>query len=156
MDDVNPPAQPASERDDTEHLLGFVASRDVPCPACGYNLRMLSKPICPECGLALKLTVGSDEPFRRAWALALGVNAMIAGIGLFFLLISAATGDVPMYERNAWLWFGGPILWIPLPFVIYFLRRRFCRLASALQYSVIFVALFAMVIFAIALVADFN
>ena len=28
----------------------WVQRRDLPCPVCGYNLRMLHTPRCPECG----------------------------------------------------------------------------------------------------------
>lgn len=39
-------------------LLEFVKGRDVECPQCGYNLRNLTKPICPECREDLTLSVG--------------------------------------------------------------------------------------------------
>ena len=39
-------------------LLEFVQGRDAECPGCGYNLRNLTKPVCPECREQLKLTVG--------------------------------------------------------------------------------------------------
>ncbi len=45
-------------KDETELLLRFVAHRDHACPKCGYNLRNLTQPVCPECGEELKLTVG--------------------------------------------------------------------------------------------------
>ena len=44
--------------DETELLLHFLAHRDHACPKCDYNLRNLTRPICPECGEALALTVG--------------------------------------------------------------------------------------------------
>lgn len=42
----------------TDHLLGFLRDHDAPCPVCGYNLRNLTVPTCPECQHALELTVG--------------------------------------------------------------------------------------------------
>jgi hypothetical protein len=33
---------------------GWQLDRDLPCPACGYNLRMLHTPRCPECGQAFR------------------------------------------------------------------------------------------------------
>ncbi len=44
--------------DETECLLRFLQGRDHACPKCNYNLRDLTRPICPECGEELKLTVG--------------------------------------------------------------------------------------------------
>ncbi len=40
----------ASEGD---RLLAFLATRDLACPGCGYNLRGLATPRCPECGRAI-------------------------------------------------------------------------------------------------------
>jgi hypothetical protein len=36
-------------------LRDYLASRDVPCPDCAYNLRDLVFPRCPECGLQITL-----------------------------------------------------------------------------------------------------
>ena len=44
--------------DETESLLRFLQGRDHACPKCSYNLRNLTRPVCPECGEELKLTVG--------------------------------------------------------------------------------------------------
>ncbi|MCE7973090.1 MAG: hypothetical protein DYG92_02010 [Leptolyngbya sp. PLA1] len=38
-------------------LAAFLAEHDVACPNCGYNLRGLDKPRCPECGVTLTVTV---------------------------------------------------------------------------------------------------
>ncbi len=57
MDDTDS-VQDKPASDETELLLRFVAHRDHACPRCGYNLRNLTQPVCPECGEALKLTVG--------------------------------------------------------------------------------------------------
>src|SRR5262245_52265639 len=40
-------------------LLEFVRERDVECPRCGYNLRNLTQPICPECQGELTIKVGA-------------------------------------------------------------------------------------------------
>ncbi len=39
-------------------LLDFLREHDANCPVCGYNLRALTRPICPECNQELVLTVG--------------------------------------------------------------------------------------------------
>lgn len=40
-------------------LLRYLAINDEPCPACGYNLRDIAQPRCPECGRQI---VGRDIP----------------------------------------------------------------------------------------------
>ncbi len=45
-----------------EGLMAFVASQDAPCPKCGYNLRGLVGPCCPECGLSM-----SDIEMALRW-----------------------------------------------------------------------------------------
>jgi hypothetical protein len=39
-------------------LLDFLRRHDAACPVCRYNLRGLTRPICPECNQELVLTVG--------------------------------------------------------------------------------------------------
>ncbi len=45
-------------------LLDFVRDRDVACPRCGYNVRNLTKPVCPECEEPLVLKVGGEDLSR--------------------------------------------------------------------------------------------
>jgi hypothetical protein len=94
------------------HAVGeFLADRDVPCPACGYNLRDLSSARCPECGLALRLPLTARPSRGAAWwlgvvgiagtAVALGdalvvsclrskgVEAVVAGLGLWWMFAPA-------------------------------------------------------------------
>ncbi len=57
-------------------LLDFVRERDVPCPACRYNLRNLVRPVCPECKETLALQVG----YAR---LAIGIFVMTMAPSIF-------------------------------------------------------------------------
>ncbi len=52
--------EPAADRG--ELLLQFLDGRSVACPRCGYDLRDLTRPVCPECGEELVLTVGRKHP----------------------------------------------------------------------------------------------
>lgn len=52
----------AQGADETQLLLEFLRDRDAACPACGYNLRNLTRPVCPECRETLALTVGYQKP----------------------------------------------------------------------------------------------
>ena len=65
-----------------QHLIDFVHDRDVPCPSCGYALRNLQSPVCPECGEELTLRVGLEHARIRLLLLAL-----LPGSGGLFLAV---------------------------------------------------------------------
>lgn len=79
-------------------LLAFLRDHSAPCPACGYNLRGLTRPVCPECEHDLVLTVGLARP-RFGWLLVALVPGMFSGIaglllsGLIFF-VAILEGDV--------------------------------------------------------------
>jgi len=73
---------------DTAMLLEFLRDHDAPCPVCGYNLRALTRPVCPECRQELELTVGAKR-MRLGW----WIMAMVPG---FFSGIAAALLAVPI------------------------------------------------------------
>src|SRR5687767_1558739 len=66
-------------------LTQFLADRDLPCPGCGYNLRNLTSPRCPECNQSLELAVRLTEP-KQGWLIA-GLVGLSAGAGLTGLLL---------------------------------------------------------------------
>lgn len=86
---VQDPAQGAALSREQELLIEFLNDRDVPCPVCGYSLRALTLPICPECRHELKLTVGTAHP-RFGWLLAALAPGFFSGIAAGFLLIPIA------------------------------------------------------------------
>lgn len=74
-----------------EMLLEFLREHDAACPVCGYNLKALTRPICPECGQELVLTVGATR-IRMAWlfaAVAPGFFSGIAGIFGFIIIVGS-------------------------------------------------------------------
>ena len=130
-----PPGPPAPE-DPAAMLLEYLAGHDVPCPLCGYNLRGLAAPRCPECGREVRFTVTLAEPYLRAWVGLAVATLGSAGVGLFFLLMFLPRGGFrgnPGYEAItmallAWFW-----ACMPLSGLVLWLRRPFVRLDKAAQ-----------------------
>lgn len=67
-------------------LLEFVQGRNVECPRCGYNLRDLTKPVCPECREELTLSVGLVKA-RFGWFVMALIPGVFSGICACFLAI---------------------------------------------------------------------
>ncbi|MFI4860535.1 MAG: hypothetical protein ACIAXF_07645 [Phycisphaerales bacterium JB063] len=137
MQDETPAPQ-----DETQALLDYVAEREVACPRCGYNLRGLTQPRCPECGNGLKLTVGSDSPINKAWLTMVVALIAPAGIGMFgcvavgmSLQYFSPSDLVPRDAEQAFAMFsvGYAIACIPLSIAAIALRRWFSRLSAGTQ-----------------------
>ncbi len=67
-------------------LLEFLVEHEAACPVCGYNLKTLTRPICPECGSELVLTVGATR-LRLGWLFVALAPGFFSGIAAGFLLI---------------------------------------------------------------------
>ena len=97
-----PPIAPRNE-DEVDLLLRFVRERDVLCPRCGYNLRNLTQPVCPECREPLALKVGVQRLVLAPLLVALvpgGFCTVAVGI---FIVMSAIFGP-PSMTRDAEVW----------------------------------------------------
>ncbi len=134
LDSVPPPAlDDASVSSDDRLLLEFIHDRDTECPLCRYNLRGLTVPRCPECGKAIKLSVGLAEPFLIAWVAAFSASAPSAGVGLLFLTLVIRTGfprNEPILFLVSFYWF---LAMIPVSIALLIWRRKFLRLESGVQ-----------------------
>lgn len=60
-------------------LFAFVRDRDAVCPRCGYNVRNLTKPVCPECEEPLVLKVGG-RTYPVRWLLATVAPGIFTGV----------------------------------------------------------------------------
>lgn len=69
-----------------EMLLEFLREHDAACPVCGYNVRALIRPICPECRQELMLTVGAAR-LRLGWLLFTLAPGFFSGIAACFVAI---------------------------------------------------------------------
>lgn len=86
IDQTRPDTTAHTEAAGRQLLRDYLALKDTPCPACGYNLRRLEGRNCPECGRELTLSIGVVGGLNRAWITAL-VSALFAGgTGLPFLI----------------------------------------------------------------------
>jgi hypothetical protein len=75
---------------DTESLVAYLSTRDVPCPGCAYSLRGLKSDHCPECHQQIVLGIALAEPPIVQFALAvIGLAACGAAAGLLFLGVLA-------------------------------------------------------------------
>jgi hypothetical protein len=119
-----------------EHLRRFrehVADRDVSCPGCGYNLRGLTWPVCPECKQDLELRVGLVEP--KIGAFVTGLIALAGGIGFhgvlmaYSLWLRAMRAPVGM-PRDSLFVIGGSILFFAIAMTVWIWRRRSLRRLS--------------------------
>lgn len=70
---------------DKDFLIAFLRDRDIACPSCGYNVRNLSVPRCPECGEELALRLAMIDP--KQGAMIVGLIGLSAGAGLNGLLL---------------------------------------------------------------------
>lgn len=111
-------------------LLDFLSENDASCPVCRYNLKGLTRPICPECRQDLILTVGVTR-LRLGWWLATLAPGAFSGIAACFLAIPT-TGIY--FEERTLVWpFIGAILfgWCSAAFAIMLARRRTWFLARS-------------------------
>jgi hypothetical protein len=69
-----------------EMLLEFLRDHDAACPVCGYNVRALTRPVCPECRQELSLTVGATR-LRLGWLFAAVAPGFFSGIAAIFVLV---------------------------------------------------------------------
>jgi hypothetical protein len=96
-----PPGGPATSRAQ-ELLLEFLREHEAPCPVCGYNLKALIRPVCPECGQELVLAVGAAR-LRFGWLFAAVAPGFFSGIAAIFLLVPIVgvtvfgTGKLPLF-----------------------------------------------------------
>jgi DNA-directed RNA polymerase subunit RPC12/RpoP len=141
--------------DDDMSLIGYLKTRDVKCPLCGYNLRGLTSPRCPECGKELQLTVGLVEPRQGAWVMGMIALSIAAGFGCLVLVVITQRGwpntnrgvDPRLFNLSLGYFL---LAWILLP-LFAMQRRRFLRWSQATQWRwAIILASSTLIAFAVA------
>ena len=131
---------------DSIALLDFLATRDVPCPMCKYNLRSLTVDRCPECGNMLRLNVGLVKVRMGAWICAMVAILPDATIGLLVGLVIFHDGFPPLSSlKQPHLWFFFLLIYvlfaIPASIALLLFRRTYLRAPDALQLGLAFCAI---------------
>ena len=122
--------------DDDTLLLEFLRARDAPCPLCGYNLRDLPAPRCPECREPLSLAVGFRTP-RFGWFLTTIAPGLFSGISAALMLVPLV-GTVyfsPNPPAPWWAWATDAFGWLSAVAALILIRYRdvFLRKPQARQ-----------------------
>lgn len=82
-------------------LLEFLRDHDAACPLCGYNLRALTRPVCPECGQELVLAVGAAK-VRLGWLFAAIAPGYFSGIAAVLVLVPIVARIIFGDGRMSW------------------------------------------------------
>ncbi len=91
---------------EAELLRGWLSSRDVPCPVCGYSLRSIQSATCPECGARLDVRVGSTDLRIGLWlAGVISLSLAMGFVGLLTILFI-----VPFLAAGLGLSIGLPVV----------------------------------------------
>ena len=84
-------------------LLEFLRDRDVNCPGCGYNLRDLTQPQCPECEQSVTLCV-SVPPSPVLPLVVTVAPGIFSGIMTILLCFFAVIGGAPIGQMPWFVW----------------------------------------------------
>lgn len=72
--------------DPAAEVVAFLAGRSYPCPRCGYDLRDIQHPRCPECAEPLVLQIGSSKS-RFGWLVLAMAPGCFSGVAAVFVLV---------------------------------------------------------------------
>lgn len=87
----------------------YFLGRDVPCPACAYNLRNAAGERCPECGTRLALSLAPQTPSPGVWATCVAACAAPLGLAVAFAVpgwinaIAAIGSSQRQWGRSDWI-----------------------------------------------------
>lgn len=126
-----PPTQPRYA-EETELLLTLLRNRDHDCPRCGYNLRNLTQPVCPECREELVLKVGTSR-LRLWWLLLTLAPGMFCAIVIGILCVGTLRWGPPGFQSEDWLLVGFLAASGALGVTLAFYHRRFLRISYESQ-----------------------
>jgi len=102
----HPDADMIAPLDPAALLVDFLRERDQTCPRCGYNLRNLTTPVCPECEEPLVLAVKAEHLNLIPYVVTLAPG-IFSGLllVLFFLVKILADGSLDGMPFGACMFF---------------------------------------------------
>jgi nitrate reductase gamma subunit len=142
-----------------DHWLQAFCRDYVPaCPGCRASLSDATDR-CPRCRLELRLGTKILEPYLAAWGTAMGAFGIIAGCGLFLLMLIVRR---PFIVARMWSSHdpkpivilcaaAGGVLGAIVTAVLIARRRHFCRIRRAGQWAAAAAAISVLFLYAIAL-----
>lgn len=132
----NPTTPPTAPLDDeqVDLLLRFVHERDIACPRCGYNLRNLTTPVCPECREQLSLKVGVPRVPLLPLLMTIVPGAFCAvAVGIFSVMCVLHGPPSLSRDWGVWMLIGFFLLSAIAGVALAFANRWFLRLHRSVQ-----------------------
>ncbi|MEX0654061.1 MAG: hypothetical protein WD534_16235 [Phycisphaeraceae bacterium] len=154
---------------ESDSLIALLRHHDGPCPNCGYNLRGIARPVCPECGKPVRfdeLVQPHAARVRLPWLVTL--ISLAAALPVSFtvwqrLLIRRrfyygragrdgynGVPDFAHFDLWQWLGFvGSHVYWLSIPVAVLLwlaLRRRIERLPAWLRWTIAVCAVVAVLL----------
>lgn len=121
---------------DDELLIAFLHDHEEKCPVCEYNLKMLTKAVCPECGRGLTLSVGTSEPYMRPWIVLMVACTSGGALGIFWCLAILRGGLPP---DNLIIPVFCQIIMLPVTVWLIKCRRSFFKIKAKTQKTIAWV-----------------
>ena len=83
-----------------ESTIEFLRATGSPCPRCGHSLKGLSKPVCPECGRKIRVSVDRIGPL--SWFI--GMAGLLLCIGISLDQVGLFAVPVLLYSQRPLPW----------------------------------------------------
>lgn len=134
---------------DQDQLRLHLATRDAPCPRCGYNLRGLTGTVCPECAQELRLSVALSEPRLGPYLAAIiGLSmaaapptVILVAVGILVLTRNGGPSGRESWMFVWWPMIGAVVAWVLLRELagrrgrVWFLKLRLPWAAAAVAWA---------------------
>jgi hypothetical protein len=134
----------------------FVRNYRPACPVCRSSPLILYGSRCAGCGYEVQLAVKVTEIFLLAWGLALASLAIVAGCGIFLLLLVCIRPTI--LDQGSTIAAGvmlancaAGVLAAILTVALGLMRRRFCRFPQGVQWFLVAATFFVMLVCAVSL-----
>ena len=118
----------------------YLRDHDADCTVCGYGLRGLTAPVCPECGAGIELGVRATDARLRLWITGLVSLSLPTGffsILLLFIGVGSLAGRTTPPLDEMWPMIAGAVLGSLAIALLIVLRRRFRATPTAARATLV-------------------